>query len=646
MPNILSIAQSGLAAAQAGLATTSHNISNQGVAGYTRQQIVQSAAPGQDYGYGYIGNGTNVDTIKRVYNSFLVTQANGAQSTKSQYDTYYAQINRINNMMADSTSGLAPSMQDFFTSVQNMVSDPSGAASRQSVLSAGQTLAARFQSMDSQLRSMQDDVNQQIQGSVTNINSYAQQIAQLNLSISKAQSTGQPPNDLMDQRDQLVTQLSQESKATVVEQDGNYNVFIGNGQPLVVGSQANQLITMSSSTDIGRTEVGYQNANGTLVTLPEGSLTGGNLGGLFNFRSQTLDATQNALGRIAIGMADTFNAQHKLGVDLNGAAGGNFFNVASPLVTASIKNSGNAVVNASITNVSALTASDYRLSYDGTNYTVTRLSDNQSVYSNTTFPAAPIDGVQFTQSSGTMAAGDQYLVRPTVDGASDFNTLIVNTNLIAAATPIRTSAPTTNTGSGSISAGSIDASYTSATVATPITLTYNATAGTFSGFPSSMPVTIMANGTSTTYAAGAAVPYTSGATIAFGGVQVQISGAPKNGDTFSISANTNAAGDNRNILALGALQTANTLLNGTANYNGAYGQIVSSIGNKTREMQVNSDAQGKLLTSIQGAQQSESGVNLDEEATNLIRYQQAYQASGKVMQVVSQLFDTLLSIAQ
>jgi flagellar hook-associated protein 1 FlgK len=378
--------------------------------------------------------------------------------------------------------------------------------------------------------------------------------------------------------------------------------------------------------------------------LPEGSLTGGNLGGLFSFRSQTLDATQNQLGRVAAGIADTFNAQHKLGIDLSGTPGGDFFSVTTPLVAGSTRNTGSAVVDASITSVAALTASDYRLSYDGSNYTVMRLSDNQSVYSGATFPAAPIDGVQFTQSSGTMAAGDQFLVRPTVNGAADFNVLISNTNLIAAATPIRTATPTTNTGTGGISAGAIDASYTSATVATPVTLTYASATGTLSGFPATLPVTVTVNGTSTTYAAGAPVPYTAGATIAFGGVQVQITGAPNDGDKFSVTANTNGTGDNRNILALGSLQTSKTLLNGTADYNGAYSQIVSSIGNKTRELQVNSDAQGQLLTSLQTAQQSESGVNLDEEATNLIRYQQAYQASGKVMQVVSELFDTLLSL--
>jgi flagellar hook-associated protein 1 FlgK len=645
MANILSIAQSGLAAAQAGLATTSHNISNQGVTGYNRQQVIQSSAQGQNYGFGFIGNGTNIDTIKRVYDSFLGTQANGVQSTKSQTDSYYAQINQINNMLADSSSGLSPSLQNFFTAIQDMVSAPSSAASRQSVLSSAQTLAARFQSMGSQLRTMQDSVNSQIEGSVTNINSYAQQIAQLNNAITRAQSTGQPPNDMLDQRDQLISQLSQESKVTVVEQDGNYNVFVGNGQPLVVGSNASALQTIPSSTDIGRLEVGYTNVNGTMVTLPEDSLTGGTLGGLFQFRSKTLDSVQNSLGRIAMGLADTFNAQHKLGVDLNGAAGGDFFNVASPSVMADTRNTGNAVVEASITDIAALTASDYRLSYDGSNYTVMRLADNTSVYSGAAFPSAAIDGVQFSNPSGAMAAGDKVMIRPTVNGATDFNVLITDTNDIAAAAPIRTAAPTGNAGSATISAGTVDASFTGSAV--PTTLTYDETAGTFAGFPSGLPVTVTINGSSTTYAAPvASIPYTAGATIAFGGVQVQISGVPKNGDTFTISSNTSGTGDNRNILALGALQNSKVLLGGTADYNGAYSQIVSTVGNKTRELQVNSDAQEKLLTSIQSAQQSESGVNLDEEATNLIRYQQAYQASAKVMQVVSDLFNSLLSIAQ
>ena len=420
-------------------------------------------------------------------------------------------------------------------------------------------------------------------------------------------------------------------------------MFIGNGQPLVVGTTTYELTTVASSTDLGRLEVGYI-TNGKTVTLPENSMTGGKLGGLFEFRSKSLDPMQNSLGRIALGIAETFNAQHRLGQDQNGALGGDFFNSAQPAVNSDVNNTGTAVVGATISNVSALTTSDYRVSYDGTNYSVTRLSDNASMYSGATFPAATIDGVDLTMASGPMAAGDKYVVRPTVNGAADFNVLIKDLSSIAAATPIVTAATTTNTGTGAISAGSINAAFTAATVATPVTLTYTAAGGTLSGFPAAMPVTVTTNGVATTYAAGAPVPYTAGSTISFGGAEIKLSGAPADGDTFKISANVNGSGDNRNMLALGELQTKNILQGGTANYNTAYSQLVSLVGNKTRELQVNSAAEGGLLKSLQTTQQSESGVNLDEEATNLLQYQQAYQAAAKVMQAVSDMFDILASL--
>lgn len=647
MSNLLSIAKSGLAAAQAGVATTGHNIANEKTPGYSRQLVIQSSLGGQNLtGGGYIGNGTNVDSVKRIFNDFLAAQVVAAQSSTSQLDTYYTQMNKVNNMLADSSVGLAPVIQSFFKGIQDLVNNPGGASSRQAMLSGAEALVSRFQSMDAQLSSMRAGVNDEITGAVTNINAYAKQIAQLNDAIAKAQNgSGQPPNDLLDQRDLLVAELAKQSKVSIVQQAGDYNVFIGNGQPLVVGNSSYDLVTVTSPTDPGRLEVGYV-SNGTTFTIPESSLSGGNLGGLFEYRSQSLDPIQNALGRIAIGLASTFNAQHKLGQDQNGNLGGDFFNIASPLVTGSTKNTGNADIGASISNVDALTTSDYRLSYDGTNYKVTRLSDNASMYSGATFPTGTIDGVDFSVTSGTMATGDEFLIRPTVNGASGLNVLIKDVKEIAAATPIRTGAPSTNTGTGAISAGNITSAFDGSAVTTPVTLTYDSAANTLTGFPAGMPVTVTTNGVPTTYPAGTPVPFTAGSVISFGGAEVKISGAPANGDTFTISANTNGDGDNRNMLALGELQTKNVLQGGTASYNSAYSQLVSLVGNKTRELQTNSASEGALLKQMQTAQQSESGVNLDEEATNLLRYQQAYQASGKVMQAVSDMFDVLISLGR
>jgi flagellar hook-associated protein 1 FlgK len=450
---------------------------------------------------------------------------------------------------------------------------------------------------------------------------------------------------LLDQRDYLISQLAKETKVTVNKQSSGYSVFIGNGQPLVVGTSVYELTTVASSTDLGRIEVGHI-TNGTVVTLPESALAGGNLGGLLDFRNKSLDQIQNSLGRIALGIAESFNAQHRLGLDQNGNLGGNFFNSAQPVVNPDFKNTGTGVVGAAISNVGKLTTSDYRLSYDGANYSVMRLSDNVSMYSGATFPAATIDGVDFSLTSGAMAAGDHYVIRPTVNGAADFNVLIKDLTSIAAATPIVTGVTNTNTGTGAISAGSINAAFTAATVSPAVTLTYNSTGATLTGFPATLPVTVTTNGVATTYAAGAAVPYTAGSTISFGGAEIKLSGAPADGDTFTIGANVNSQGDSRNMLALGELQTKNILQGGTANYNSAYSQLVSLVGNKTRELQVNSAAEGGLLKQLQTAQQSESGVNLDEEAANLIQYQQAYQAAAKVMQAVSDMFDILASLGR
>lgn len=650
--NILGLGQSALAAAQAGLTTTGHNIANANTPGYNRQQVIQATAGGQDLGYGFVGKGTQVADVRRVFDQFLNTQVLSAQTSSNQLSTYYTQISRVNNLLADSSSGLSPALQDFFAGVQDLASNPSSTASRQSALSSAQTLAGRFQSLDGQFNEMRQGVNSAITSSIGTINSYAQQIAKLNDAIATAQSgsDGHPANDLLDQRDQLVSELSKQVKVSVVKQDASYSVFIGNGQPMVVGNQAFTLTPMASATDLGRVEVGYV-ANGKTVMLPESGLTGGALGGLLDYRKTTLDTAQNSLGRVATGLAMTFNAQHKLGQDLNGAPGGAFFNVAAPLVSASTANTGTATATASISDANALTTSDYRLqvvtaplagppAVAGA-YRLTRLSDG------TTFGAGmpqTVDGVNFNIAAGAQVAGDEYLIKPTVNGASGISVAITDVAKIAAAAPIRTAAPTANLGAGQISAGSVDATYTPATVTPPVTLTYNSAATQLTGFPAAMPVTVTVGNVSTVYAAGAPVPYTPGATITFGGLSFRLSGAPAGGDTFTLGPNTSGVGDNRNALLLAALQTTNTLAGGTATYQSAYGQLVNTVGNKAHELEVTSSSEDKLLAQAVQAQQAESGVNLDEEATNLLRYQQAYQAAGKVMQTTSALFDILLNL--
>lgn len=629
---ILGVGQSGIAAAQAGLVTTGHNIANASTPGYTRQVVVQTSAGSQDTGFGFIGKGTQVSDVRRVFSEFLNTQVMTSQSSKYQLDTYYAQISRINNQFADSTSGLSPVLQDFFKGMQDMAANPSSTAARQTALSSAETLAARFQGLSNQLKEVEASVRGQIGNSVDTINVYTKQIAKLNDAIEKAQgqADGRPSNDLLDQRDYAISELSKEIKTTVVKQGNTYNVFIGNGQPVVVGTKTYDLVSTTSAADPSRTAVGYV-SNGEVIELADSHLNGGKLGGLLEFRSKALDLAQNSLGRIATGLAMTFNAQHALGQDQTGALGGNFFRVGSPDVRAGVGNTGTAVVGATVTDANALTTSDYRLQYTGGNYVVTRLSDNAVRYTNAAFPAGAVDGINFNIASGTIAAGDEYVIKPTANAAGGFGVAINDVSKIAAAAPIRTTAPLTNTGTGSISAGTVNGPPpTNANLQQPVTITFTSA------------TTFNVTGTGTGNPVG--VSYTPGGDITYNGWTVQLSGAPANGDTFTIGPNTNGTGDNRNALLLAAQQTANTLGNGTASYQGAYAQLVSQVGNKTREVEVTGKAESKFLAQAVAAQQAESGVNLDEEAANLMRYQQAYQAAAKVMQTAGELFDLLLKM--
>jgi flagellar hook-associated protein 1 FlgK len=417
-------------------------------------------------------------------------------------------------------------------------------------------------------------------------------------------------------------------------------VSIGSGLPLVVGKQTYKLAATTAPTDQSRVAVGYQTGSAVTV-LDEKTLSGGELGGLLDFRANALDTTQNSLGRLAIGLAMTVNGQQQLGVDQQGLQGTAMFTYGQAFVGKNINNNTTSTtsVTATVSDPGKLTTSDYRVEFDGTDFQVTRLSDNQK----TKITGSPqtIDGVDFS-ISGSAATGDNFIVRPTVNGAQSFNLALTDPSQIAAAIPIATSVPLANKGTGAISSGAVDASYFAAPLGAPVTLAFSG--GQLTGFPASQAVTVTtSSGAKTTYAAGAPVPYSAGATISFGGMSVSMQGLPADGDTFTISPSA-ADGDTRNATLMGALQTTNIFNNGSATYQTAFAQMVSFVGNKAREAQVNGKAADGLLTQAQGAAQNVSGVNLDEEATNLLRYQQAYQASGKIMQIANTVFDTLLSI--
>lgn len=437
MSSIINSAMSGLSAAQAALSTTSNNISNYTVAGYSRQTTILAEANSTLQGKSYYGNGVNVTGVQREYDSFIAAQLRGSSATYNAANTQYSQVSNIDDLMSTSTTNLSTAIQGFFSNMQNVVSNANDPAARQSMLSNSQGLVNQFQTQAQYLTNMQNSVNTNIASNVDQINTFTTQISNLNQQIAKlSTANGATPNDLLDQRDQLVNGLNNIVGVTVSQQDGSYTVSMANGLSLVNGFQSTKLVAMPSSSDLTRTTVGYVDPQAGNVQLPESSITTGSLGGMLNFRSQDLDLAQNQLGQLAAAFTTSFNAVHKQGFDSNGNQGVDFFNIGTPTAQGDSKNTSSATLTAAWTNTSALQASNYTVSYDGTNWSATRLSDNSKTTLTPTTSGGVttlnLDGMSLTVNS-TPNAKDSFLVKPVQNVVNGMSVAITSGSQIAAA---------------------------------------------------------------------------------------------------------------------------------------------------------------------------------------------------------------------
>ncbi len=436
MSSIINSAMSGLSAAQAALSTTSNNISNYTVAGYSRQTTILSQANSTLQGNSYYGNGVTLSGVQREYDEFVTAQLRGSNANYSAVNTQYSQISNIDDLLSTSTTSLSTSIQSFFTNVQNVVSNANDPSARQSMLSYAQGLVNQFQTTAQYLNNMQTSVNTDIASNVDQINTYTSQIADLNTQIAKLTTgNGAAPNDLLDQRDQLVNNLNNIVGVNVSQQDGSYIVSMGS-VTLVNGKNSTNLVAMPSSADNSRITVGYVDKQAGNVEIPEKTLTTGSLGGLLAFRTQDLDTAQNQLGQLAAAFTTSFNAVQTAGYDSNGDLGTKFFNIGSPNVVSNSKNTSTATVTAEWSDTSALKASNYSMSYDSASSTwsVTRLSDNVkfSVAPDATDGTLSFDGLKLTVT-GTPDNKDSFLVKPVQNVISSMSVAITDESQIAAA---------------------------------------------------------------------------------------------------------------------------------------------------------------------------------------------------------------------
>lgn len=622
MPDLLNTSLTGMLAFQRALELTSHNIANANTPGYSRQVAEFSTRIGSGNGNVYVGGGTQISTIKRMYDALLVEQLRTSATGQARFSALNDMAGRIDTLLANSDTGLSAGLQDYFNSVQDVASDPGAIPIRQAMLGEADGIANRFRTLDQRLGSLESEINDRLSLAVDDINRLAENIADLNDQIARA-GVGARPNDLLDRRDIAVLELSQlVSVSTTTQEDGAMNVFIGTGQSLVLGTNVKRLGILASEFDPTRASVVYEGSAGSSAL--DTSLSGGTLGGLLEFRSRMLDSSRQALGQSAVTFVNQLNEQHRSGMDLRGNLGGDLFSIAPPAILYSNNNSGSGTATASVVDLGGFTGADYVLEFDGASYSLTRADTRDAVAltgSGTAADPFVADGIEI-EVGGAPAAGDRLMIRTGHNAAGSIQNIISDPRALAFAAPTRAQSSIGNIGDATISAATVvdngdPALLTSAVIqfTSPTTYSING-AGSFA--------------------------YTDGDPITINGSSVTITGTPATGDQFTIEPNYGASGDNSNALLLADVQSRGALDGGAISINESYAQLVASVGGTAHQVQAGLDAQNVVFANAQDAVLAKSAVNLDEEAANLIRFQQAYQAAAQVVTVTKTLFDSLI----
>tara|TARA_R110001592_G_scaffold65634_5_gene201277 strand:+ start:33366 stop:35366 length:2001 start_codon:yes stop_codon:yes gene_type:complete len=663
MADLFGIGLSGLKASQTNLAVTGQNITNVNTPGFSRQTAVQEARNPSFSGAGYIGNGTNVVDVKRIYNEFLTSQVRTSTAINSEVNAFQTQMEELNSLLSGAATGITPGLANFFNALQTSVEDPASLPARQLFLSESEGLASRFNTVQNRLSTQTEFIGQQMGTLTGQVSRLAESVAKYNDSISLAVANGAQPNDLLDARDEVVRQLSELIGVTVVPQDGNsINLFVGSGQPLVVGKVASSLQVVRGTTDPSRAEV--QLVSGGSAQGITNLISGGQLGGLLRYRQDVLDQALNSVGRLALSIAGEVNSQLGQGLDINGQAGGQLFkdiNSADQLDLRSqarpTNSDPNTKLNVFITQTSELSTSDYEVLFSSpTQYSIRRVSDNQvtgplTLNTDPLPPGGPqpsttVDGFAVTlPAGGSVAAGDRFLLTPTRYGSGAMESVMQQPEELGFAAPASADTSLANRGTAKITQPTlvdgpqpIDPSAMQTFL--PIEMRYDQAAGVLNLTPAGgtlTPLSIAINPGQTNTLEWEIDGYS---------FSMKMTGTPLDGDTFNIKFNEGRS-DNRNALALSDLQTKAVLgqAGGRAGFSfvDGYGDLVQRVATFTAQARSDSDSSSAVLKQVTNNRDSVSAVNLDEEAANLIKFEQYYNASAQVLQVARSLFDTLIS---
>jgi len=622
MSEMFSIGMSALLANQKLLATAGHNIANVNTEGFSRQRVTLTERPPQFIGSGFSGKGVDIAAINRMGSEFLTTNVRQNAAGEARAAAYSNLSQQVDTLLSDGT--FTPAMERFFNSLQDVNNDPSSTPARLVFMNAAETLSDRFQDLEGRLSTMARNVNQDIAAKVGKLNSLSQALGKLNRDIVQAMglAQGAPPNDLLDQRDVLLKEMSRLANLNVTPQfDGSVNVFIGNGQLIVAGAEYVELAATPNRLDGARTEVSVR--KGGVLSEISSALVSGELAGILEFRDQILDPARNSIGRLSAVMAETYNAQHNAGLDVRGAMGGDLFARGEAVVNRAATNTGTVTVTIDPASLQNLTISDYRLTHDGTDFSLERL-DTGSVQTLTGAGPFNVDGMTITVGTAP-ANGDAYLIQPTKYVARDMALTVNDPLRLAFASPVKSSGALANLSDAKIAAPSV-LDPANAALQTTTQLAFN-----------NPPTTYQING------AGPLIPFTSGTNIDLNGWRVQITGTPVAGDTFTVQANANGRGDNANGLLMFGLRSTEIMDSNTATYQDSYSQLLGQVGARTQQAQISRNALQVQLENAEAARDEIAGVNLDEEAANLVRYQQSYQGAAQVIATADAMFEALIA---
>jgi len=619
--SLLTTGTTALLTFQRALNTTSHNIVNFKTLGYSRQNVALASRGSTDYTFGQVGNGVQIVDIRRDADALVTSRLLDSTGEMARLDQLSTSANRLDALFSDKATNVAGMWSKFFDATSALASDAASMPHRQQLVDSAQALATRFQQLDREFGQMEDDINARLRASADEINRLSQEIAELNGKIGSNTANVSP--DVLDRRDLMVSQLVELTGGTAIAQDGGQlNVMSAGGHALVVGTTAATVTTVADPYEAGRLHLAMR-SQGKEVRMDDKTF-GGKVGGMFEFRHDILTPARADLGRLAVGLAERFNSVHRQGVDLNGEPGGDLFTHASPRVAGHAGNSGNAALTARYGDLGELSGRNVQLHFDGSTWSARDPETGAGITltgSGSADDPLRVGGIELTVS-GDAKKGDSFLLQPSAGVAGSISVAITDPAKIAAASPIQAAAALDNAGKAKVSAVNItDIDHPH--LQQPATIKF-------------------ISATEYTINDGAPITWSEGEPISANGWQISLDGVPAAGDSFSIDKTGPNSSDNRNARHLADVEAGGAFSGGLLSLKGALSSLTASIGSAAQGADAQAKAQAMLYTQAQGARDAISGVDLNEEAANVLQLQQAYQAAAQLISTADTLFQTIL----